>query len=108
MVRCIQRVDELMKNISIAARNMELVDFQAKLERSSKLIRRDIVFMPSLYTGKELIQIKNQETEMDDDTNNDNSPVESFEELNDYFNYNFNNESDAEEANEEQYNSNFI
>lgn len=55
MVRCIQRVDDLIKNIRIAARNLDLVDFQAKLERSSKMIRRDIVFMPSLYTTRSMV-----------------------------------------------------
>ena len=50
MVRCIQRVDELLKNIRLAAKNLESKEFEEKLERASRLIRRDIVFAPSLYT----------------------------------------------------------
>lgn len=57
LVRCIQRTDELIKNIRLAAKKLESKEFEAKLERSSKLIRRDIVFTPSLYTAQETVQV---------------------------------------------------
>lgn len=49
IVRCIQRLDELCKDVKSAAGiigNKELSDTMA---RGSELIRRDIVFAASLY-----------------------------------------------------------
>lgn len=61
VVRCIQRVEELMKNIRLAAKSLESKEFEAKLERCSKLIRRDIVFIPSLYTIQETVSVYNED-----------------------------------------------
>lgn len=63
MVRCIQRVDEMLKNIRLAAKNLESKEFEDKLERASRLIRRDIVFSPSLYTSNEMISVYEEEAE---------------------------------------------
>lgn len=63
MVRCIQRVDEMLKNIRLAAKNLESKEFEDKLERASRLIRRDIVFAPSLYTSNEMVSVFEEETE---------------------------------------------
>ncbi|UXI21517.1 transcription factor E2F3-like [Sarcoptes scabiei] len=125
MVRCIQRTDELMKNIKIAARNMEMIDFQAKLERSSQLIRRDIVFMPSLYTSKEMATITVDHGDADsviehsdgqakkEDENEDGEDQKESKLFfsNDFFNYSFENldedQDNIEVLSEERFNYNF-
>lgn len=135
VVRCIQRVDELLKNIRLAAKNLESKEFEEKLERASRLIRRDIVFAPSLYTTQEVVSVYEEElakekpTELDLKikaatelaTQLDNIPeigdngeivdedVDEDED-DDLFKYNFEaNELDSEAFNEEeQFNANFI
>ena len=51
IVRCIQRLDEICRDVKGAARiigDPVLVD---KMEQGSSLIKRDIVFTGSLYTS---------------------------------------------------------
>lgn len=116
VVRCIQRVDELIKNIRIAAKNLESIEFQAKLERASNLIRRDIVFSPSLYTQQEVVHVENEdqiESELQinfDQIDESDSTQNEFLDSNDFFSYNFveNEHLDSEAVNEEQFSSNFI
>lgn len=126
MVRCIQRVDELLKNIRLAAKNLESKEFETKLERASRLIRRDIVFAPSLYTVQEVVNVYDDEantakpsepqivpmdasvsSELETVTPDNGESDQSDDEL---FNYNFvSNEIDSETFNEEeQFNANFI
>lgn len=84
MVRCIQRVDELLKNIRLAAKNLESKEFEEKLERASRLIRRDIVFAPSLYTVQDgVVSVFEEESrpqEVKDDENVEDEKKEVVEE----------------------------
>jgi hypothetical protein len=50
IVRCIQRLDELCKDIRKAARVVGDVNLFEKMEQTSEAIHRDIVFAASLYT----------------------------------------------------------
>lgn len=123
MVRCIQRTDELIKNIRIAAKNLESMEFEAKLERASKLIRRDIVFCPSLYTQEQAIAVDSEEAASEPQMDFDPTTVpqstaaaddqnENFLDSNEFFSYNFNETDDellnSEVISEEQFSSNFI
>ena len=132
IVRCIQRVDELLKNIRLAAKNLESKEFEEKLERCSKLIRRDIVFAPSLYTTQDMISVyeeeepqkstvpqisENQMIELSNSLLNDGLQDENDYDRDDsdnddeLFKYNFSqnfDEIDNETLNEEQFNSNFL
>ena len=47
--RCITRLDEVLRCIKDVARIVGDVDFEAKMERASLTIKRDIVFAASLY-----------------------------------------------------------
>ena len=121
LVRCIQRVDEMIKNIRLATKHLESKEFEGKLERVSKLIRRDIVFSPSLYTVQEVVNVFDEEGDEDKGgmSSNATKPAmvvpppqgednEADENLNDdLFNYNFEANSDALNE-EEQFNANFI
>ncbi|KAG0416243.1 hypothetical protein HPB47_006581 [Ixodes persulcatus] len=49
IVRCIQRLDELLKDVRTAAGIVGNPELRAKMEEASRLIRRDIVFAASLY-----------------------------------------------------------
>lgn len=49
VVREMRRLDELMKNLHLAAKVVGDVDLAAKFEESALTIRRDIVFAASLY-----------------------------------------------------------
>lgn len=49
IVRCIQRLDEIFRDIAKAARIVGDPVLGKKMEEASKLIRRDIVFTASLY-----------------------------------------------------------
>jgi len=51
IVRCIQRLDEVCKDIRKAARVIGDTVLFEKMEETSKAIRRDIVFAESLYTN---------------------------------------------------------
>ncbi|XP_046914477.2 superkiller complex protein 2 [Dermatophagoides farinae] len=131
MVRCIQRVDELIKNVRIASRNLDLVDFQTKLERSSKLIRRDIVFMPSLYTTRDMVDVidhdndnKQQNTFIQQDVvdgqivniepndyTDDDDDDDEIDLGNDFFSYRFDDTKfieNPEALNEENFSANFL
>ncbi|XP_037269889.2 superkiller complex helicase subunit twister isoform X1 [Rhipicephalus microplus] len=49
IVRCIQRLDELLKDVKTAAGIVGNPELRTKMEEASRLIRRDIVFAASLY-----------------------------------------------------------
>jgi antiviral helicase SKI2 len=53
IVRCIQRLDEVLKDICSAARMIGNPLLYQKMEETSSLIKRDIVFAASLYTTDE-------------------------------------------------------
>jgi antiviral helicase SKI2 len=50
IVRCVVRLDELLRNIADAAFVIGNRQLKDKVEEASRLIRRDIIFAPSLYT----------------------------------------------------------
>lgn len=50
IVRCIQRLDEVCKDVRNAARIIGDPELYEKMEETSASIRRDIVFAASLYT----------------------------------------------------------
>lgn len=50
VVRCIQRLDEVLKEVRQAARIVGDSVLGSKMEKASLSIRRDIVFTASLYT----------------------------------------------------------
>jgi len=50
IVRCIMRLDEVLRCIKDVARIVGDVDFEKKMEKASEAIKRDIVFAASLYT----------------------------------------------------------
>lgn len=54
MVRCIQRLDEVLKELRQAARIVGDSVLGSKMEKASLAIRRDIVFTASLYTHWEM------------------------------------------------------
>lgn len=49
IVRCIQRLDEVLKDVRTAAGIVGNPELRSKMEESSRLIRKDIVFAASLY-----------------------------------------------------------
>lgn len=49
IVRCIQRLDEILKDVRAAARTIGNPELEAKTEKASQMIKRDIVFAASLY-----------------------------------------------------------
>lgn len=55
VVRCIQRLDEVLKEVRQAARIVGDSVLGSKMERASLSIRRDIVFTASLYTHWERV-----------------------------------------------------
>lgn len=50
IVRCIQRLDEVCKDVRNAARIVGDPSLREKMEQTSTAIKRDIVFAASLYT----------------------------------------------------------
>ena len=50
IVRCIQRLDEVLKDVRNAARIIGDPILYQKMEEASTAIKRDIVFAASLYT----------------------------------------------------------
>jgi len=48
-IRTLRRVEELVRQISVAAKAIGNTELQTKFEEGSELIKRDIVFCPSLY-----------------------------------------------------------
>uniref|UniRef100_A0A914Z1P1 ATP-dependent RNA helicase Ski2/MTR4 C-terminal domain-containing protein n=1 Tax=Panagrolaimus superbus TaxID=310955 RepID=A0A914Z1P1_9BILA len=50
IVRCIQRMDEVLNDIRNAGRIIGDNTLVQKMKETSDAIRRDIVFAPSLYT----------------------------------------------------------
>lgn len=51
IVRCIQRLDELIRDVKDAARIIGNPVLGKKMEDASACIKRDIVFAASLYTS---------------------------------------------------------
>lgn len=49
IVRCMARLDEACRQVRDAARVMGSADLYTKMASASELIRRDIVFVGSLY-----------------------------------------------------------
>lgn len=49
-MRCIQRLDEVLKDVRNAARIIGDPTLYQKMEEASTAIKRDIVFAASLYT----------------------------------------------------------
>lgn len=49
IVRCIQRLDELCRDVKKASHVIGVQDLCDKMEKAMSLIRRDIVFAQSLY-----------------------------------------------------------
>lgn len=50
IVRCIQQLDEILRDVKTAAIRIGNPDLQFKMEEASNVIKRDIVFTASLYT----------------------------------------------------------
>jgi antiviral helicase SKI2 len=53
IVRCMQRLDEIVHDVHSAARVIGDTQLKEKMERVSVSLRRDIVFAASLYTQGE-------------------------------------------------------
>ena len=53
IVRCLRRVDELLLQLSEAAKQMGSEELNKKFQQCSEHIRRDIVFAASLYINQE-------------------------------------------------------
>lgn len=51
IVRCVVRLDELLRNLADAAHGLGNWGLKEKVERASSLIKRDIIFAASLYTS---------------------------------------------------------
>jgi ATP-dependent RNA helicase DOB1 len=49
IIRCMRRLEELMRQFSNAAKNIGNVDLQTKFEAGIEKLKRDIVFAASLY-----------------------------------------------------------
>lgn len=58
IVRCIQRLDETLRDVRDAARIIGDPILYQKMEEASTAIKRDIVFAASLYTQWNKVQIK--------------------------------------------------
>lgn len=48
-IRTLRRLEELVRQIAVAAKAIGNVELQEKFEKGSELIKRDIVFCSSLY-----------------------------------------------------------
>lgn len=48
-IRILRRLEELVRQIAVAAKAIGNTELQEKFEKGSDLIRRDIVFCSSLY-----------------------------------------------------------
>lgn len=48
-IRTLRRVEELVRQIAVAAKSIGNYELQAKFEKGSELVKRDIVFCSSLY-----------------------------------------------------------
>jgi ATP-dependent RNA helicase DOB1 len=48
-IRTLRRLEELVRQIAVAAKAIGNVELQEKFEKGSELIKRDIVFCNSLY-----------------------------------------------------------
>ncbi len=68
IVRCIQRLDELLKFVKLAAKLMGNIEMESKIESASQCVRRDIVFCASLYTIPEAVINETENTDDFDET----------------------------------------
>ena len=57
IVRCIQRLEELCREVRNGARTIGDFNTTSKMEQCSEAIRRDIVFAASLYTQEWILFI---------------------------------------------------
>ena len=48
-IRTLRRLEELVRQIAVAAKAIGNVELQTKFEKGSELLKRDIVFCSSLY-----------------------------------------------------------
>jgi ATP-dependent RNA helicase DOB1 len=48
-IRTLRRLEELVRQITVAAKAIGNVELESKFEKASDLIKRDIVFCASLY-----------------------------------------------------------
>lgn len=48
-IRTLRRVEELVRQIAVAAKSIGNYELQTKFEKGSELVKRDIVFCSSLY-----------------------------------------------------------
>jgi ATP-dependent RNA helicase DOB1 len=48
-IRTLRRLDELMRQITVAAKAIGNIELEKKFQKGSELIRRDVVFCASLY-----------------------------------------------------------
>ena len=48
-VRTLRRLEELVRQITVAAKAIGNLELQSKFEKGSELLKRDIVFCSSLY-----------------------------------------------------------
>src|SRR6218665_2226559 len=55
VIRCIQRVAEITESLKRAFANIHCDKISAQFGRLGNLIRRDIAFLPSLYTNKDFM-----------------------------------------------------
>lgn len=59
IVRCIQQLNETLRDVKDAARIIGDPVLHAKMEEASNAIKRDIVFAASLYTSSDTLNINN-------------------------------------------------
>lgn len=48
-IRTLRRLEELVRQLSVAAKSIGNIELQEKFEKAGELIKRDIVFCSSLY-----------------------------------------------------------
>lgn len=53
IVRCIQQLNEIIRDVRVAAKNVGEYNLESKMDEASSVIKRDIVFVQSLYTEEE-------------------------------------------------------
>lgn len=57
IVRCIQQLHEVLRDIKGAATQIGNPGLQSKMEEATNVIKRDIVFAASLYTAKDTVHV---------------------------------------------------
>ncbi|RWS30675.1 helicase SKI2W-like protein [Leptotrombidium deliense] len=67
IVRCVQRLDELLRHVAEAAKLFGDDRLVKKFEEASRCIRRDIVFAASLYIENDSFEIDSSNHDSDSD-----------------------------------------